>query len=183
MEESEKPKDEALIAEYSSANDAFMHYDSYSWQVGAVLIAGTFVFWGFLLDKNVELFLLFISSLLITLLMSSWIFYTSHNRQIYLSKLHRIREIEKMLGLKQHLRFIKNNSNKNSYYQTFGFRGHIIDYFIYVISSIGAPIIGILKFGIQLFFFIPIIIICLVLVILLINEKSIRKHLNNFQEI
>jgi hypothetical protein len=92
-----------------------MHYDSYSWQVGAVLIAGAFIFWGFLLNKNVGYFLLFISSLLITLLMSAWIFYTSHNRQIYLSKLHRIHEIEKMLGLKQHLRFIRNNSNKNSY--------------------------------------------------------------------
>jgi hypothetical protein len=180
MEESKKPTDEALIAEYSAGNAAFVHYDNFSWQVGAVLVAGAFVFWGFLLDKQIGHFLIFISSLLITLLMSSWIFYTSHNRQIYLSKLHRIHEIEKILGLQQHLRCIKNKSNKNSYYRLFGFKGHVLDYFIYFISSIGAPLIGILKFGFHIIILIPIIIVLLVLTIIIIKEKSVRDHLKNF---
>ncbi len=104
MSESKIDKD-ALLTEYSATNDAYMHYDNFSWQVGSVLIAGVFVFWGFLSDPNVEANLIIASSILISILMSAWMLYSDHNRQIFLCKLHRLYEIENLLGLKQHLRW------------------------------------------------------------------------------
>jgi hypothetical protein len=37
------PHTAALLAEYSATNDAYMHYDNFNWQVGSVLVAGSFV--------------------------------------------------------------------------------------------------------------------------------------------
>jgi hypothetical protein len=48
MSTEKKPTDESLHVEYIATNDAYMHYDNYAWHVGAILIAGAFVFWGFL---------------------------------------------------------------------------------------------------------------------------------------
>jgi hypothetical protein len=80
MTNAEKPNVESLLAEYAAANDAYMHYDNFSWQVGAVLIAGAFVFWGFLIDRNVEPVPFVVGSVLVAILMSLWMMYSSHNR-------------------------------------------------------------------------------------------------------
>jgi hypothetical protein len=133
------PDPESLRTEYAATQDAIFHYDNYSWQVGVVLIAGVFVYWGFLLDKHPELTVMSIGNLLVCFIMSSWILYTEHNRQIYIFKLHRIHEIETILGLEQHRRFV----GKNKIYKLDFPRGHHLDGLIYFLTSLGGPILSI----------------------------------------
>jgi hypothetical protein len=45
--------EERYLTEYSTTHDAYLHYDTFSWQVGAVLVAAVFVFLGFLLQPDV----------------------------------------------------------------------------------------------------------------------------------
>lgn len=45
---SNNQSEQSRIAEYQAAQGCYIHYDSFTWQVGAVLIAGTFVFGDFL---------------------------------------------------------------------------------------------------------------------------------------
>ena len=93
------------MAEYAAAHDAYLHYDNFSWQVGAVIVVGVFVFWGLLIDKQPDAGVLLVANLLISLFMSIWLLYTEHNRQFYLFKIHRLHELEQKLGMSQHRRF------------------------------------------------------------------------------
>jgi len=69
--------------------------------------------------------------------MSIWLLYSSHNRQIYLFKLHRIHELEKQLGMLQHLRFRKDF--KNGY--RVSSKGYYLDGLIYIFVSFGSQVI------------------------------------------
>jgi len=122
--------------EYIAANEVYLHYDNFSWQVGSILVAGSFAYWGLLSGSTPTLLSINIGNLLICLVMTVWILYTSHNRQIYKYKLHRIWELEKTLNMHQHRRFRDKNYILN------GPRGHILDYCIYILISIGSMIIG-----------------------------------------
>jgi hypothetical protein len=127
--------------EYVAAQDAYLHYDNYSWQVGSVLVAGAFVFWGFLLDKITNSQsppLLGCANLVVCLLMSAWLLYANHNREIYLLKLHRVRQLESLLKMWQHRRFA-SFSNKKAQYSVHWPSGHVLNYFIYVLVSLGGP--------------------------------------------
>ena len=135
MPDAGRPTAEALLAEYAATNQAYLHYDAFSWQVGSVLLAGVFVFWGFLLQAQPSGALFAVSGLLVTLIMSTWALYADHNRQIYLQKLDRLHEIERELGLKQHLRWISGDC------RTFGPKGHTLDFAVYVVSCLGGPLI------------------------------------------
>ena len=130
--------------EYAAANDTYMHYDNFSWQVGSVLLAGVFIYWGFIVSNPPKLSILLVSNLLICLIMSIWLLYTEHNRQIYLFKLHRIRELEKQLGMFQHRRFTKEGSNPRVYALNQP-RGHYLDDAIYIIVSLGGLLPGLLQ--------------------------------------
>ena len=175
------PSEKALIAEYSAAHDAYLHYDGYSWQVGVVLIAGTFVFWGFLLDKAVTILTFTVSSLLITLFLSVWLLYTNHNRQIYLSKLHRIHELEEILSLEQHRRWRPEYSNLPISYKTFGPRGHFLDKCIYCIASLCTPLIGFAKLCFDIRLIIPFPFVIIILNYISLNESLLLKHLQLYR--
>jgi len=43
-----------LLAEYQATQESYLHHDALPWQIGGLLIAGVFVFWGFLLDKLLD---------------------------------------------------------------------------------------------------------------------------------
>lgn len=49
MKDKKKEIFENARTEYTVANNAYLHYDNFAWQVGAILIAGSFAYWGFLL--------------------------------------------------------------------------------------------------------------------------------------
>ena len=129
------PSTEALLSEYAATNEAYLHYDAFSWQVGSVLVAGVFVFWGFLLQEKPAAALFVAAGMLVTVIMSAWILYADHNRQIYLQKLDRLHELETLLGLKQHLRWITGHCT------TFGPRGHSLNLAIYTVMCVGVPVI------------------------------------------
>lgn len=40
--------DDKKIAEYQATQDCYLHYDSFRWQSGSLIVAGVFVFWGFI---------------------------------------------------------------------------------------------------------------------------------------
>ena len=92
------PSEQVLLAEYSSATQVYLQYDGFRWQAGSFLIAGVFVYWGFLIQADSAALLAGLSSLLVAALMSCWLLFAMHYRQLYLQKLHRIQEIEVILG-------------------------------------------------------------------------------------
>ncbi len=173
------PSEQALLAEYSAANDAYMHYDNYSWGIGSVLIAGSFVYWGFLLSQSgkPDPVLYIISSILVTLIMSIWILYANHLRQLYLSKLHRLHEIELLLGMKQHIRWMKTYDKGAVGYRTFGPKGHVLDVLIYLIASLGTPVISYLKIGLNSWLLIPLVLVIFSFSATIIYEKQLKAHL------
>jgi len=173
MSKAEKPDKEYLVVEYTATNDAYMHYDNFSWQVGAVLIAGAFIFWGFLIDKNIEPVSFVAGSILVAGLMSFWMMYSNHNRQIYLCKLHRLHEIERILGFQQHRRWTVEGNNNQPLYRTFGLQGHTLDFLIYVVSSLGAPIISVVKSKeFDLWLWLPILL--MIIVVLLWTSRNVH---------
>jgi hypothetical protein len=124
--------------EYAATNDAYMHYDNFSWQVGAVLIAGVFVYWGFLITStSLKLTVGLVGNMLVCALMSIWLLYTEHNRQIYLFKLHRIHELEEQLEMFQHRRFKEWGQKEPKKYSLNRPVGRYLDDAIYVIASLG----------------------------------------------
>jgi hypothetical protein len=125
--------------EYAATHDAYLHYDNFSWQVGSLLIAGVFVFWGFILDKKPVLTVLLVGDGLVCLIVSIWVLYATHNRQIYLLKLHRIHELETQLGMLQHRRFIPSGKDE-PIYKVSKPSGHHFNNAIYLIVSAGGPL-------------------------------------------
>lgn len=145
-----KEEKEYMQTEYNATNAAYLHYDNYSWLVGSVLIAGVFVFWGFLLQvENLSIWVSLLSSALIFAIMTCWILYTFHNRQIYLYKLHRLWEIEGYLGMFQHRRFnkdfIPDKKEKNIKYVIKGCKGNQLEIAIYLILSNGTFLLSLVK--------------------------------------
>jgi hypothetical protein len=133
------PSDDIRIAEYAATQLAYLHYDAFRWQAGSFLIAGVFIFWGLLLQQTTPGDVAGVAALLVTALMSTWLLFAHHYRQIYLCKLHRLHELERDLGMKQHLRF------KSREYDAVGPRGHTLDLAVYLITIAGTPALGIAK--------------------------------------
>jgi hypothetical protein len=127
------------LAEYAAAQASYLHYDAFRWQAGSFLIAGVFIFWGLLLQQPTPGDVAGIASLLVTGLMSTWLLFAHHYRQIYLCKLHRLDELEDQLGMKQHLRF------KTREYDARGPRGHVLDVVVYLLIIAGTPALGIAR--------------------------------------
>ena len=169
----ETPTDETLQVEYAATNETFMHYDNFSWQVGGILIAGAFIFWGFLANQDVNLDVLIVSSILVASLMSVWYLYTNQNRQLYICKLHRLYEIEKILGMEQHRRW----RGSNPFYRTYGPGGHFLDAIIYVLVSLGTPIISVFSKGMSIWFAIPLAITIICVIWSSSNVQALKNHL------
>lgn len=92
---------EKKIAEYAATQASYPHYDSFRWQAGSLLIAGVFVFWGLLISTSPPATpkIVGLAGILVSFLMTIWVLFAHHYRQIYLCKLHRIHELEKDLFL------------------------------------------------------------------------------------
>ncbi len=138
----EKPEDNALIAEYETGHQAFLAGSQDPQALGNMLSAGVFIFWGFLLGSEyVTPEIVGVSSGLVIVLFATWILQAQNARQIYWLRLHRLREIEKELRLEQHTRWGKRD------YRTFGPGAWQLKIIIFVVSSLGTPLIGGVRLG------------------------------------
>jgi hypothetical protein len=170
-----------LLVEYQAAQDTYLHHDSLPWQVGGLLIAGVFVFWGFILDKSANPTTIAWASLLVTALMSTWVLYAHQVRQIYRCKLDRIQEIERQLGMEQHRRFDKGD-NTVKHYRYFGPSGFHLNLAIYTIASLGGLLLGYTQSGWDATFILPIALFAVIFAWVLINERRLNSLLKKYAE-
>lgn len=133
-----QPSPDASLAEYQAGTASYLHYDSFRWSAGSFLIAGVFLFWGSLLSGGSSK-LFGPATLLVTCVMTGWIYYAHHYRQLYLCKLDRLQELEEQLGMSSHLRFVDADGRPR--YRSFGPRGHIIDLAVYASVTLGGPLL------------------------------------------
>jgi hypothetical protein len=139
---------EILLVEYEAAHDAFVHFSTFRWQVAAPVFTGVAVFWGFMLQPDLDSKTVGVAGLLISTLLTMWLLYTDLNRQIYLAKLHRIHEIEQLLGMWQHRQWTHAAVRAGRrMHKTFGLHGHQLDKGVYVIGCFGASIISLSSGG------------------------------------
>jgi len=130
-----------LHFEYQAAHDSFHHYDGFKWQSGTMLIASSTVLWGLLFSRDAppSATQVACASIFISLLLSMWLLYAHHYRQLYMSKLHRIHLIELELKMKLNapLGFIGVTDRTRNLY---GPKGHNIDIFVCMLITIFGPI-------------------------------------------
>ena len=171
---------EDKIAEYEATQASYLHYDSFRWQAGSLLIAGVFVFWGLLISTSppATAKVVGLAGVLVSLLMSIWVLFAHHYRQIYLCKLHRMHELEKALSFEQHRRFLRGGVEGRQY-RVFGPKGHNLDLAIYICSSLGGSFVGWMNVGFDLWLMTPVPLVVLVTVYVLVNEHRITTFLNN----
>jgi hypothetical protein len=180
MSETE-PVDESsrdvLLAEYSATNDVYLQYDGFRWQAGSFLIAGVFVYWGFLLQGDGASPVVGASSVLVAGLMSCWLFFAHHYRQLYLLKLHRIHQIERVLGMRQHRLFVEALGTNSTPHRAFGPKGHNIDIFVYLLTAGGGSLMLTLKNGPSWWGLGVVVLLLVVSSLILFNEYRIKKLL------
>jgi len=170
---------EKKIAEYQAAQATYLHYDSFRWQAGSLLIAGVFVFWGLLVSSSppATTKVVGLTGILVSLLMTIWVLFAHHYRQIYLCKLDRIVELEKDLGFEQHRRFSPTGVEGRRYI-IFGPKGHHLDLVLYICSSLGGSIVAWVKAGFGWWLLAPVPIIAAISAYILVNEHKILGSLN-----
>ncbi len=163
--------------EYQATQEAYLHYDSFRWQAGSFLTAGVFVFWGLVVSQaKLPPRIIATGATLVALLMSAWVLFAHHYRQLYLCKLARIHEIEEELGMEQHRRFIGNGVD-GIRYRSFGPRGHNLDLFVYALTSLTGSALGIAQGPFTPWLLVPLPIVGLVTGTIFINERRIKRLL------
>jgi len=172
-----KPSEQSLLAEYGAANAVYLTYDGYRWQSGSFLIAGVFIYWGFLISTTAPAPVTFVSSMLVASLMSCWIFFAHHYRQLYLLKLLRLQEIEGLLGMEQHRRFLEGDLSGDGLYRAEGPKGHKIDIAVYLITSLGGMPISWLRSGFVVTDLAVVPLVSVVLGVILVNESRARNKI------
>ncbi len=172
----------AHLVEYEAAQDCYLHYDSFRWQSASFLVAGVAAFWAIIASSNYEstdIAIIHGANVLVAILMSTWLLYAHHYRQIYLCKLHRIRQLELVMSMEQHRRFSPISAQR---YRTFGPKGHHIDYFVYAITCIGGPMLVVFRRGCDAI--LALIVVSLLVVGILSwvfsNEKKINAMLQSY---
>jgi hypothetical protein len=137
---------DAMLAEYQAAHNSFHHYDSFRWQSGSLLIAGSLVLWGFVITKQATPMVIGVTSFFVTLLLSIWTLFAHHYRQLYMAKLHRIQEIEMLLQMhvNRRLGFL---GQREVIYKIYGPKGHNLDLMIFVAISFFGPVLAMLTVG------------------------------------
>lgn len=136
-----------------------------------MLIAGVFLFWGVVFTNNSAEDLFAPASVIVALVISVWILYASHYRQLYLLKLHRIREIEAKLGMEANRRFMSRDQEA-PVYRVAGLRGHNLDLLLYVLIAISGAILAAFRQGLEWWQLLPLIIAALVSGVVLRQERS-----------
>ena len=172
---------EKKIAEYEATQSTYLHYDSFRWQAGLLLIAGVFVFWGLLISTSPPATpkIVRLAGILVSFLMSIWVLFAHHYRQIYLCKLHRMHELEKDLSFEQHRRFI-HGGVEGRQYRVFGPKGHNLDLAIYICSSFGGSFVGWMQSGFDLWLIAPLPLVTFIALYVLVNEHRITSFLKNW---
>lgn len=171
------------IAEYQAAQDTYLHYDAFRWQAGSILIAGVFVLWGFLITANFDATTWArsygIAALAVSALMSVWLLFAQHYRNIYRFKLHRIWELERKLGFEQHLRFVQRDGPAR--YIVRGPRGHYLDWSMFGVASIGTLVLGVLRnpFPFSVWLLVPLPVIVVPLIWVAHSEHKTSEYLNS----
>jgi hypothetical protein len=162
-----------LLVEYRAAHDSFHHYDTLRVQYASMLIASSLVIWGFLISSKVSERSIGIASLLISLISAGWFFYAHHYRQLFMSKLFRIHEIERELGMELNLRLGFLGITKMDY-KSFGPKGHNIDLFIFILIPLFGPILTLFEKGFSLWLVTSLPIIFIAIVWISNNERKMR---------
>ncbi len=135
---------EYVVAEYQATQDAYLHYDSFRWQAGSLLVAGAFVFLGFLAAGDASTAVYAVASGVAAGIMTIWILFAHHHRQLYLLKIDRLLELEAEMGAEQHRRF-NRHSGTVKHYKANGPAGHNLDLAVYLLSSLAAPALAVAK--------------------------------------
>lgn len=140
--------DDNLLSEYQAAHDSFHHYDGFKWQSGAMLIAGSTVLWGLLFSGNQvpSGARVACASVFISLLLSVWLIYTHHYRQLYMSKLYRIHIIEHELHMELNTPLGFPGISKSTR-KLYGPKGHNIDIFVCFFITAFGPIYQLIDTG------------------------------------
>ena len=180
--ETPTPDKKTMLVEYSAAQMDYIHNDKFPWNIGTILVAGAFIFWGIIIgspDEKMDLKVLGVASSLVSLLLSTWIFFFHHYRQTAIFKLDRMYEIEKELNMESHIRWYRRGG-KIPRYKNFGPSGHTMALFVYAFTSLGAVIIGFFKNNLQLSLWLlpPVILTVLSIIIVMCQEKRLNDRLD-----
>lgn len=117
------------IAEHQTAQDYAIHSNNLAWQIGSILIAGCLILMGTLITSKIPGIYICLGCFLVHLLMVIWLFFFQGEYQIMLLKLHRVRRLEKHLGMKQNYYWDK----KVAIYRTNTFSGKSLVVFLVII--------------------------------------------------
>ena len=147
-----------------------------------MLIAGVFLFWGVLFASESAQELFAPASCLVALVMTVWVLYASHYRQLYLLKLHRIREIELGLGMVANRRFVTGTDDAGPRYMTYGFTGHTLDLFLYSLVSLGGAVLSVFRQGLEWWQLLPVLVTLIGVSVYLRQERSMASLIAAFAE-
>ena len=171
---------EYVVAEYQATQDAYLHYDSFRWQAGSLLVAGAFVFLGFLAAGDASVAVYAVASVVAAVVMTIWILFAHHHRQLYLLKIDRLLELETEIGAEQHRRF-NRHAGTAKYYKARGPAGHTLDLAVYLFSSLSAPALAVAKDRASLWLTLAALIPLAGLLYVRRNEALIQRQLMEYR--
>ena len=175
---SEEIENDRRIAEYQAAQACWLHHDNFQWCAGGLLIVGNFVLWGAVAGAaKMDAIIIGVASTLVTALMSVWILYAHQVRQIYLCKIDRLQELEEKLEMEQNRRF-NPKAETEKYYRYFGPSGWKLNLWIYRITALGGPAIGLTRIDFDLWMLVLIVPVALFVIVsckLACNERQFQR--------
>jgi hypothetical protein len=170
-----------VVAEYAAGTAAYLHYDAFRWQAGSLLIAGAFVFLGLMARDGGDRATYAMGSLLISLVMSIWILFAHHYRQIYLFKIDRLLELEAVMGAEQNRRFHPKLASKR--YRTLGPAGHNLDVSIYLTVSFAAPGLALAQDRGTWWLVVPVAVALATTAVVTRNERLVNRALSATRDV
>lgn len=168
---------EYITAEYAAGQAAYLQYDAFRWQSGAILIAGAFVFLGFLASSEVAPEVFFAGALVVTSVLSIWLLYAYHYRALYLFKLDRLNELEIIMNAQQHRRF-NSWAAPDKIYPRQHPKGHHLDAAVYSFTSVAAPGLALAKASWTWWLLVPIALTGVVVAYALDTDRRNRNWLS-----
>lgn len=168
---------EYIAAEYGAGQAAYLQYDAFRWQSGAILIAGAFVFLGFLASSKVASNVFLAGALIVTAVLSIWLLYAYHYRALYLFKLDRLIELELIMRAQQHRRFNDWTRPDKTYPRQYP-KGHHLDAAVYSVTSVAAPGLALAEASWTWWLVVPIAVTGIVVAYALDTDRRNRKWLS-----